>query len=201
MSTTWIILGGTSTIARGFARVAAERGEGVILAGRDMADMQATATDCGLRGAPLGEAIAFDARDTDSFTPIIERAKALEGSISVAVFVGSMPTQDDIDADPSLIAGTITDSFIGPVTFLTTLAPEMESRGNGCVVGVGSVAGDRGRFRQLCIWCGQSGLSHLSFGPAQPFGSLRCTRRDRQTRHSRYRNDMGLGKAAISCTT
>ncbi len=56
--TTWIILGGTSTIARVFARMAAERGEGVILAGRDMADMEATAADCAARGAPVAEAIA-----------------------------------------------------------------------------------------------------------------------------------------------
>jgi short-subunit dehydrogenase len=158
MSTTWIILGGTSTIARGFARKAAERGEGVILAGRDMADMQATATDCGVRGAPVAEAIAFDARNTESFDPILERAKALNGAISVAVFVGSMPPQDDIDAEPALIAGTITDSFTGPATFLTAIAPEMEARGDGTVVGVGSVAGDRGRLGNYVYGAAKSGF-------------------------------------------
>lgn len=158
MSTTWIILGGTSTIARGFARSAATRGEGVILAGRDLADMQATATDCGVHGAPVAEAIAFDARDSGSFTPILERAKALNGSISVAVFVGSMPPQDEIDADPALIAGTITDSFTGPATFLTALATEMETRGAGTVVGVGSVAGDRGRLGNYVYGAAKAGF-------------------------------------------
>ena len=158
MSTTWIILGGTSTIARGFARVASERGEGVILAGRDMADMQATATDCGLRGAPVAEAIAFDARDADSFTPVLERAQSLEGTISAAVFVGSMPPQDEIDANPSLIEGTVADSFTGPATFLTALAPEMESRGKGTVVGVGSVAGDRGRLGNYVYGAAKAGF-------------------------------------------
>lgn len=158
MSTTWIILGGTSTIARGFARMAAERGEGVILAGRDMADLEATATDCGLRGSPVAEAIAFDARDADTFKPIIERAKALDGSISAAVFVGSMPPQDDIDADPSLITGVVADSFTGPATFLTALAPEMEARGKGTVVGVGSVAGDRGRLGNYVYGAAKAGF-------------------------------------------
>ncbi|MEO9825230.1 MAG: SDR family NAD(P)-dependent oxidoreductase [Paracoccaceae bacterium] len=158
MSTTWIILGGTSTIARGFARTAADRGEGVILAGRDMVDLQATATDCGVRGATVAEAMAFDARDTDSFTPILDRAKSLDESISVAVFVGSMPPQEDIDSDPSLIAGTITDSFSGPATFLTALAPEMETRGNGTVVGVGSVAGDRGRLGNYVYGAAKAGF-------------------------------------------
>ena len=158
MSTTWIILGGTSTIARGFARVAAERGEGVILAGRDMDDLQATATDCGVRGAPVAEAMAFDARDTASFAPILERAKSLDGSISAAVFVGSMPPQDDIDADPTLITGTVTDSFTGPATFLTSLASEMETRGAGTIVGVGSVAGDRGRIGNYVYGAAKAGF-------------------------------------------
>ncbi|NNE86705.1 MAG: SDR family NAD(P)-dependent oxidoreductase [Silicimonas sp.] len=158
MSTTWIILGGTSTIARGFARAAAERGEGVILAGRDMADLEATATDCGLRGAPVAEAIPFDARDADTFTPILERSKALDGTISAAVFVGSMPPQDEIDEDPALINGVVADSFTGPATFLTALAPEMEARGKGTIVGVGSVAGDRGRLGNYVYGAAKAGF-------------------------------------------
>ena len=51
--TTWIILGGTSTIARVFARRAAERGEGVILAGRDADDLAATHEREGQFGARL----------------------------------------------------------------------------------------------------------------------------------------------------
>jgi short-subunit dehydrogenase len=158
MSTTWIILGGTSTIARGFARVAAERGEGVILAGRDMTDLEATATDCGLRGSPIAEAMAFDARDAATFAPIIEKASALEGSISAAVFVGSMPPQEDIDADPALIEGVIADSFTGPATFLTALAPALEARGTGTIVGVGSVAGDRGRLGNYVYGSAKAGF-------------------------------------------
>ncbi|MEO1026802.1 MAG: short-chain dehydrogenase, partial [Pseudomonadota bacterium] len=102
MSQTWIILGATSTIARCFARMVSTRGDGVLLAGRDMAELETIATDCKLRGAALAEAIAFDARNPNSFPRIIERAREIGGVISAAVFVGSMPTQDQIDADPSL---------------------------------------------------------------------------------------------------
>lgn len=157
MKTTWIILGATSTIARCFARLAAERGEGVLLAGRDMEDLRATATDCGLKGAPVAEAIAFDARDAESFNPIIARAKEL-GPVSIAVFVGSMPPQEDIDADPSLVEGTVTDSFTGPARFLTTMAPLLEAQGNGTVVGVGSVAGDRGRLGNYVYGAAKAGF-------------------------------------------
>ncbi len=157
MSTTWIILGGTSTIARHFARDAAGRGEGVILAGRDMDDMAATATDCEMRGAPIAEVIHFDARDPGTFDAIVERAKTLD-AISAAVFVGSMPPQEDIDADPSLIDGTIIDSFTGPARVLHMLAPLMEAHGTGTVVGVGSVAGDRGRLGNYVYGASKAGF-------------------------------------------
>ena len=63
MSETWLILGASSAMARALARAVADEGAGVLLAGRDMADLEAQATDCGLRGAPVAEAVTFDARD------------------------------------------------------------------------------------------------------------------------------------------
>lgn len=146
MTETWVILGGSSAMARAFARALAARGAGVILAGRDGEDLAATAADCRLRGAALAEAMEFDARDPAGFAAILDRLAGLEGTISAAVFTGSMPPQAEIDADPSLIEGVVADSFTGPARFLAALAPLLEDRGGGTVVGVGSVAGDRGRL-------------------------------------------------------
>ncbi len=158
MSQTWIILGATSTIARAFSRRAAERGEGVILAGRDLDDLETIAADCLARGAPIAEAMAFDARDPKSFAPILARAEEAEGTLNAAVFVGSMPPQEEIDANPDLIDGTITDSFTGPARFLTALAPLLEQRGSGTIVGVGSVAGDRGRLGNYVYGASKAGF-------------------------------------------
>jgi short-subunit dehydrogenase len=147
MSTsTWIILGATSTMARALARALATQGAGLLLAGRDMAELELIAQDCRLRGARLAEAHAFDARDPGGFAALLARASAEEGTLNAATFVGSMPAQAAVDADPALIAGTLADSFTGPATFLHMLAPQIEARGGGTVVGVGSVAGDRGRL-------------------------------------------------------
>jgi short-subunit dehydrogenase len=105
MKETWIILGASSAIARAFARAVADRGAAVLLAGRDLADLERLAADCDLRGARWAEAIAFDARDPASFPPIVDRAADTEGTVNAAVFVGSMPSQAEIDADPALIDG------------------------------------------------------------------------------------------------
>lgn len=158
MTDTWIILGATSSMARAFARKVAGTGAAVLLAGRDIADMTALAQDCRLRGARLAEVLAFDARKPDGFAALISRMNAEEGTLNAAVFVGSMPPQSEIDADPALIDGTVTDSFTGPARFLQMLAPLMEQRGGGTVVGVGSVAGDRGRIGNYVYGSAKAGF-------------------------------------------
>ena len=158
MSQTWIILGATSTIARVFARKVSERNESVILAGRDMDELVRSVADCKSRGAPEAQAVAFDARDIKSFEAVLTMARAVSGTVSAAVFVGSMPPQDEIDADPSLIEGTVSDSFTGPAQFLTLLSPLLEERGAGTVVGVGSVAGDRGRLGNYVYGASKAGF-------------------------------------------
>ncbi len=159
MQQSWIILGATSSMARAMARRLAKEGATLFLCGRDMDDLAATAADCLARGAVCAEALPFDARDTDTFAAIIERATTEEGVINCAVFVGSMPEQDAIDADPTLIAGVVTDSHTGPATFLQMLAPHIEERGQGTIVGVGSVAGDRGRIGNYVYGSAKAGFA------------------------------------------
>ncbi|MEM0948636.1 MAG: SDR family NAD(P)-dependent oxidoreductase [Pseudomonadota bacterium] len=154
---TWLILGGSSAMARAMARAVAARGENVMVAGRDIDDLAALATDCGLRGAPLAEAIAFDAREAGGFAAIRDRCAAADSPLNVAVFVGSMPSQDQIDADPSLIEDTVKDNFTGPAQLLTLLSPVLEET-KGTVVGVGSVAGDRGRIGNYVYGAAKAGF-------------------------------------------
>jgi short-subunit dehydrogenase len=159
MSETWIILGATSAMARAFARDRASAGDALLLCGRDAADLQAMASDLAMRGARLAEPLALDIRDATGFQPIIDRAATEEGSISVAVFVGTMPEQHEIDADPSLIEGVVTDSHTGPARFLQMIAPLLEARGTGYVVGVSSVAGDRGRLGNYVYGSAKAGFT------------------------------------------
>lgn len=158
MHQTWLILGATSSMARGFARAVSAPGTTVLLAGRDMEDMKRTAADCAIRGADAAEALKFDARRPAGFATIVDRMAAQEGQLNVAVFVGSMPEQDQIDADPGLIPGTITDNFAGPAQLLTQLAALMEERGSGQIAGVGSVAGDRGRVGNYVYGAAKAGF-------------------------------------------
>lgn len=159
MDQTWIILGASSDMAKAYIRLLAEDGAGLILAGRRMDDVQATAADAEARGAAMAQPVAFDARDPGTFQAILDAAAARPGTINCAVFVGSMPAQDAIDADPSLVDGVIADSFTGPARFLQMLAPMLEERESGVIVGVGSVAGDRGRVGNYVYGAAKAGFA------------------------------------------
>lgn len=167
---TWIILGATSTLARNFARALAEDGAALILCGRDLQDMEASATDATARGAEAAQVITFDARDPATFQPIVDAAAMAPGALNCAVFVGSMPDQDAIDADPALVDGTITDSFTGPARFLTMLAPLLEERESGAIVGVSSVAGDRGRLGNYVYGGAKAGFTTYLSGLRNKLG-------------------------------
>ncbi len=159
MTQNWLILGASSAIARAFARKVASDGANVFLAGRDMDDLARSAADCATRGAEIAETLTFDARKPAGFARICARLAEADGTLNVAVFVGSMPEQSDIDKTPALVNGTIEDSFTGPARFLQEFAPLMEARHSGCVVGVASVAGDRGRVGNYVYGAAKAGFA------------------------------------------
>jgi short-subunit dehydrogenase len=158
MTQTWVILGASSAMGRAFAALLAAKGAGLILAGRDMDDIARIARDCEFRGAPMARAVRFDCRKPEGFQAIYDLAADQPGELNVACFAGSMAPQDAVDADPALGSLTILDNFTGPVQFLHGFAPLMEARGSGTVIGVGSVAGDRGRIGNYTYGAAKAGF-------------------------------------------
>ena len=161
MSACWLVLGASSAIARAFARAAAAQGDEVILAGRDLADLEANAADAALRGAPVAHALDFDARDHASHAAFAARANEIAGAKPLCVFLafGAMPEQAEIDADWNQAWTTLDTNFIGAVSVLQALAPHLEARGSGRVVAITSVAGDRGRLKNYVYGAAKAGFA------------------------------------------
>jgi len=170
MTQTWIVLGASSTIAKEFTRSVAKDSATVILAGRRMDDLQASAADAVARGAAHAIPVQFDARDPSTFQAIIDEASSKTGTLNCAVFVGSMPAQEAIDADPTLLDGVIADSLTGPARFLQMLAPLLQEQGTGAIVGVGSVAGDRGRVGNYVYGAAKAGFATYLSGLRNALG-------------------------------
>ncbi|QHQ33671.1 SDR family NAD(P)-dependent oxidoreductase [Algicella marina] len=164
MADLWFILGASSAMARAFGRHLADEGAAIVLLGRDMEDLKRSAEDLHLRGAESVEILAFDLRDSSSFGPALARAAAFDGTVSAAVFAGSMPPQEKVQEEPELFAPMVIDNFTGAAEFLLRLAPEQERRGKGEVVGVSSVAGDRGRFSNYAYGSAKAGFQTFLSG-------------------------------------
>jgi len=158
MIETWIVIGASSAIGRAFAREAAARGADVILAGRDKADLDRTASDIRIATGRGAMVFPFDALDTASHETLVGVAGATPGVVNVALLFANMPEQAAMDADPTLALACIDTGLRGAISILHRLAPVLERRGAGTVVGFGSVAGDRGRLKNYIYGATKAGL-------------------------------------------
>lgn len=157
---TWVVLGASSAIARAFARAAAAGGAAVILAGRDQADLEATAADLRLRHGVAATVQDFDALDFAQHGAFAEAiAGSVDGPLGIFLAFGVMPTQAAINADRALALATIDANLTGAVSVLQAFAPLLEARGSGHVVALSSVAGDRGRPKNYVYGAAKAGLS------------------------------------------
>ncbi len=169
---TWIILGATSAMARAFARKAALEGCALVLAGRDMTELTAMATDLTLRGSPHVQPLQFDANNPDAIGALANTAKTCVLPISVFLAFGQMPDESMMRVDPSLCAQMIDTNYTGAVLALNALLPILQGQRSGSVVIVGSVAGDRGRKKNFLYGSSKAGLHAYASGLAAHLSSF-----------------------------
>jgi short-subunit dehydrogenase len=155
---TWLILGASSANARAFARQAAAGGANILLAGRDDDDLQRTAADISTSYNVAARVEKFDAVDFAGHATLAASLADLDGVLNVALLFGIMPDQAAMDADPSLALACLDANVVGAISILHRLAPLLEARRAGTVIGFGSVAGDRGRLKNYIYGASKAAL-------------------------------------------
>ena len=166
MSATWLILGATSAMAKAFARQAAGQGAHLILAGRDMSEIELLAQDCRLRGAPSATALSFDATQVSDLKRLVTATEAAAHPLSIFLAFGAMPEEGTMRIEPELCARMIHTNYTGAVLAIDALLPQLEEQKAGAVVLVGSVAGDRGRKKNFRYGSSKAGLAAYAQGLA-----------------------------------
>ena len=162
MSKTILILGARSDIALACAHRYAGDGYGVLLAARNAATLEPAAQDLRLRhgvGVTLHD---FDALQIEGFTAFLDALPALPDVALCAV--GAMGDQTDSQRDPGAASRVLRANFEGPALILGMLAERFEARGSGRVIGITSVAGDRGRASNYVYGSAKAGLSAFLSG-------------------------------------
>jgi hypothetical protein len=142
-----VIVGATSAIAEHCARRWVEkRAIDLTLVGRDAARMQRAADDLRVR-SPQSTVRVVQAELLD---PAVIQATVdaivAQGAVDIALIAhGSLPVQQDSEADLLACSAALEVNGISPVLFAEAFAGHMAKANSGTVAVIGSVAGDRGR--------------------------------------------------------
>ncbi|MCO4744590.1 MAG: SDR family NAD(P)-dependent oxidoreductase [Proteobacteria bacterium] len=144
-----IIVGASSGMGEALARRLAREGYKVGLVARRQEELDRIAGEINGSGAPRAFTAAHDVTDTqgarDCFDALVQRLDGLDALIYTA---GVMPPVGAEEFDPAKDRSIVEVNVIGAMTWLDLGAERFQIQGAGTLVGVGSVAGDRGRRGQ-----------------------------------------------------
>ncbi|MGB0645737.1 MAG: SDR family NAD(P)-dependent oxidoreductase [Bradymonadia bacterium] len=139
------IFGATSILGQKLAHAYAQQGANVIVAGRDQDETTTIAADVRVRNDVRTWAFHFDAERVEEHPKLIGDIEAEAGPIDVAILVfGEMGADDKVE-DIENLKQIINVNYLGAASLCETLAARMIIRESGSIVGISSVAGDRGR--------------------------------------------------------
>lgn len=158
---TALVLGGSSDIGRAAARAFAKAGYDVGLAGRDVAALEPDAADLRARYNVEVGLHKLDVLDTASFEGFVGSLPLPEIVVSI---VGLLGVQQNAESDLAHATTIMRSNYEGPSLILGLFAEKFLARGNGTIVGVSSVAGDRGRASNYVYGSAKAGFSAFLSG-------------------------------------
>ena len=157
-----LILGATSDLAQAIAKKYVAEGWSLTLAARNMELLEPLASDLRIRSKAEIQTAEFDAVDYSSHPDFYEALTPKPDAV-VCVF-GYMGDQTVARADFAEARKTIDVNYTGAVSILGIVASSFEERGNGTIIGISSVAGDRGRQSNYIYGSAKAGFSTFLSG-------------------------------------
>lgn len=159
-----LVLGGRSEIGLEVARRLAP-GRIVILAARRAGALDAEIEQVRAAGASAVHAVEFDADDTATHAPLLEKLAAEHRGIGTAVLAfGVLGDQDRAESDPAHAVAVVHTDYVAQVSVLTTLATLLRAQGSGQIVVFGSIAGVRVRRANYVYGSAKAGLHGFAAG-------------------------------------
>jgi len=157
-----LILGARSDIARAIAHRFAENGYKIQLAARGIKELSSDRTDLKIRYGIAVSTHEFDALKTKSHTQFVKSLPELP-EIAICV-VGYMGDQIESEHNVEASVHVMRSNYEGPASVLAELAIKFEERGSGTLVGVSSVAGERGRATNYVYGSAKAGFTAFLSG-------------------------------------
>jgi len=142
---TVLVLGATSDIGIAIAKKFAAVGYNIQLAARKPELLGPLKSDIEIRYKVACSVHAFDALKYNTHAVFFA---ALQPDVTITIF-GTMYEEDDAFNDWTLAEGMINTNYTGAVSILNIAAKYYIAQQKGAIIGVSSVAGDRGRASKL----------------------------------------------------
>jgi short-subunit dehydrogenase len=157
-----LVVGGSSDVGHATAMRYAKAGWRVLLAARDVDAARRNADDITTRTAVDTSVIALDVLQTAALTGFVDNLPVLPDTVVCVVgYLGDqLKAQTDLDAATEIMRA----NFEAPSLLLGLFAERFERRGSGTIIGVSSVAGDRGRASNYLYGSAKSGFSQFLSG-------------------------------------
>lgn len=157
-----LVLGATSEMAMAVAHRFAKAGYDIQLAARAPDQLTENKADLEVRYQSDVTVHTFDALKTETFDTFIDGLDRLPDVVVSAI--GFMGDQADNEKNADLAATVIRSNFEGPALIFTLLANRFGERGTGTLVGISSVAGDRGRATNYVYGSAKAGFTAFLSG-------------------------------------
>jgi decaprenylphospho-beta-D-erythro-pentofuranosid-2-ulose 2-reductase len=157
-----LILGGRSDIGLAVAHRFAAQGHPILLAARAPDRLKADGADLALRHGVAVRLLDWDALDPEATRAMIAALDPLPGVAVCAV--GVMGDQGLAQTDGAEATRILRSNFEGPALAMGWLANRCEARGSGVLVGISSVAGERGRASNYVYGAAKAGFTAFLSG-------------------------------------
>ncbi|MBF9195920.1 SDR family oxidoreductase [Microvirga terrestris] len=162
LSKTLLLVGGTSDIGRATALHYAKAGWHVQLAARNEEEARRNADDIRARTGAEVTVHRIDILETSDFDSLASSLPTLPDT--VVCVVGELGDQAKGQIDIAHASLVLRTNFEGPALLLGFFAERFLARGSGTLVGVSSVAGDRGRGSNYLYGAAKAGFTAFLSG-------------------------------------
>ena len=166
---TALVIGATSDIGRAIARKLADDGWALALAGRNPARLEREARDLRVRTGGAVAAHRCDVLDEDCGISWLDDLDPLPDLAVCAV--GLLGDQAESERDGAAAERVMRTNYVGPALLLGALAERFAQRGGGTLVGVSSVAGERGRAANYVYGSAKAGFTAFLSGLRNRLGA------------------------------
>ena len=157
-----LILGALSDIAKSIAQKYGENGYNLHLAARKIDDLKIHSTDLKIRYDINIDIYELDLLKTETHKNFIKNLKEIPSIVICAV--GLLGDQKENENDSEIREKVLRTNYEGPVNIFSDFANIFENQGYGTIVGISSVAGERGKASNYIYGSAKAGFTTFLSG-------------------------------------